>query len=170
MSTPALNLVNVTLEYPDGDSGTLKALDNVSLSAAAGTITSLVGPSGSGKSSLLAVAATLVRPTSGHITINGIDATTLTDHERTTLRREEVGIIFQQPNLLASLTAMEQLIVGEHLRGTAPRAARPAQWKCWTRLAFPMQPTAATSAIGRTASTRQHRPGTHGRANGAAGR
>lgn len=125
MSTPALNLVNVTLEYPDGDSGTLKALDNVSLSAAAGTITSLVGPSGSGKSSLLAVAATLVRPTSGHITINGIDATTLTDHERTTLRREEVGIIFQQPNLLASLTAMEQLIVGEHLRGTAPRAARP---------------------------------------------
>ena len=123
--TPALNLVNVTLEYPDGDSGILKALDNVSLSAAAGTVTSLVGPSGSGKSSLLAVAATLVRPTSGRITINGIDATTLTDQDRTTLRREEVGIIFQQPNLLASLTAMEQLIVGEHLRGTAPRTARP---------------------------------------------
>ncbi len=124
-NTPALNLVNVTLEYPDGDSGTLKALDNVNLAVAAGTITSLVGPSGSGKSSLLAVAATLVRATSGHLAINGIDATALTDQDRTTLRREEVGIIFQQPNLLASLTAMEQLIIGEHLRGTAPRVARP---------------------------------------------
>lgn len=124
-TTAALNLVNVTLEYPDGDSGTLKALDNVNLAVAAGTITSLVGPSGSGKSSLLAVAATLVRATSGHLAINGIDATTLTDQARTTLRRKEVGIIFQQPNLLASLTAMEQLIIGEHLRGTSPRAARP---------------------------------------------
>ncbi|GAA1126103.1 ABC transporter ATP-binding protein [Arthrobacter flavus] len=124
-TTAALNLVNVTLEYPDGDSGTLKALDNVNLAVAAGTITSLVGPSGSGKSSLLAVAATLVRATSGHLAINGIDATPLSDQDRTTLRREEVGIIFQQPNLLASLTALEQLIIGEHLRGTAPRAARP---------------------------------------------
>lgn len=119
----ALTLTDVTLDYPDGDSGTLKALDNVSLSVPSGSITSLVGPSGSGKSSLLAVAATLVRPTSGMIRVGGIETTTLTDTERSTLRREEIGIIFQQPNLLASLTAAEQLVIGEHLRGAPPKEA-----------------------------------------------
>ncbi|HEV7166741.1 MAG TPA: ABC transporter ATP-binding protein [Micrococcaceae bacterium] len=122
-STAALNLVNVTLEYPDGD-GTIKALDNVSLRVDAGQMVSLVGPSGSGKSSLLATAATLVRPTSGLVVIDGVDATGLRDRELTALRRRKVGIIFQQPNLLASLTAAEQLVIGDHLRGKPLKAAR----------------------------------------------
>lgn len=122
MST-ALNLVNVTLEYPDGDS-TLKALDAVSLKVDAGEFLSLVGPSGSGKSSLLAVAATLVRPSSGLVVIDGQDATGLRPAELTALRRDAVGIIFQQPNLLPSLTAVEQLVIGDHLRGKPVRAAR----------------------------------------------
>ncbi|HEX9087417.1 MAG TPA: ABC transporter ATP-binding protein [Arthrobacter sp.] len=112
----ALNLVNVTLEYPDGE-GTLKALDGVSLRLAPGEFLSLVGPSGSGKSSLLAVAATLVRPTAGLVVIGGIDAGGLSDADRTSLRREKIGIIFQQPNLLPSLTALEQLVIVDHLRG-----------------------------------------------------
>jgi putative ABC transport system ATP-binding protein len=112
----SLNLVNVTLEYPDGD-GTLKALDGVSLRLAPGEFLSLVGPSGSGKSSLLAVAATLVRPTAGLVVIGGIDAGGLSDADRTSLRREKIGIIFQQPNLLPSLTALEQLVIVDHLRG-----------------------------------------------------
>jgi putative ABC transport system ATP-binding protein len=112
----ALNLVNVTLEYPDGD-GTLKALDGVNLRLAPGEFLSLVGPSGSGKSSLLAVAATLVRPTAGLVVIGGIDAGGLSDADRTSLRREKIGIIFQQPNLLPSLTALEQLVIVDHLRG-----------------------------------------------------
>jgi putative ABC transport system ATP-binding protein len=120
---PVLNLVNVTLEYPDGDS-TLKALDAVDLSVDAGEFFSLVGPSGSGKSSLLAVAATLVRPGSGLVIIDGTDATGLKDPELTSLRREKVGIIFQQPNLLPSLTAVEQLIIGDHFRGKPAKAAR----------------------------------------------
>ncbi|WP_442544250.1 ABC transporter ATP-binding protein [Arthrobacter sp. KN11-1C] len=120
---PVLNLVNVTLEYPDGDS-TLKALDAVDLRVDAGEFFSLVGPSGSGKSSLLAVAATLVRPGSGLVIIDGIDATGLKDTELTSLRREKVGIIFQQPNLLPSLTAVEQLIIGDHFRGKPSKAAR----------------------------------------------
>ncbi|HET9349272.1 MAG TPA: ABC transporter ATP-binding protein [Arthrobacter sp.] len=118
----ALNLVNVTLEYPDGD-GTLKALDDVNLKLARGEFLSLVGPSGSGKSSLLAVAATLVRPTAGLVMIGGIDAGGLSGAERTTLRRDQIGIIFQQPNLLPSLTALEQLVIREHLRGNPARAA-----------------------------------------------
>ncbi|MDZ4092664.1 MAG: ABC transporter ATP-binding protein [Arthrobacter sp.] len=118
----ALNLVNVTLEYPDGDS-TLKALDNVNLKLAAGEFLSLVGPSGSGKSSLLAVAATLVRPTAGLVVIGGIDAGGLSEAERSSLRRDRIGIIFQQPNLLPSLTALEQLVIRDHLRGKPAREA-----------------------------------------------
>ena len=119
----SLNLVNVTLEYPDGDR-TLKALDAVNLTVQAGQMVSLVGPSGSGKSSLLAAAATLVRPTHGLVIIDGTDATGLGDKDLTALRREKIGIIFQQPNLLASLTAAEQLVIGDHLRGKSVKAAR----------------------------------------------
>lgn len=114
----ALSLVNVTLEYPDGD-GMLKALDDVSLHIAPGEFVSLVGPSGSGKSSLLAVAATLVKPTAGRVVIGGADAGLLSDAGRTSLRRDRIGIVFQQPNLLPSLTALEQLVIAEHLRGNS---------------------------------------------------
>lgn len=115
-TTAALALRNVTLEYPDGE-GTLKALDNVSLTVPAGEVLALVGPSGSGKSSLLAVAATLIQPTSGEVSVAGTDTATLDDAGRTTLRRGKVGLIFQQPNLLPSLTAAEQLIITDRLRG-----------------------------------------------------
>jgi putative ABC transport system ATP-binding protein len=121
--TQPLTLSDVTLEYPDGG-GTIKALDNVSLSVGAGQMVSLVGPSGSGKSRLLAVAATLVRPSRGEVVIDGTNTAGLKDRELTALRRETVGIIFQQPNLLASLTAVEQLMIGDHLRGNSLKAAR----------------------------------------------
>lgn len=120
--THALNLIDISLEYPDGDSS-LKALDAVDLVVGRGEFLSLVGPSGSGKSSLLAVAATLVKPTSGLVVIDGQDVSALKDAERTALRRDKVGIIFQQPNLLPSLTAVEQLLIRDHLRGKAVREA-----------------------------------------------
>ena len=122
-TTAPLSLVNVTLEYPDGG-GTTTALDGVSLTAHAGQLVSLVGPSGSGKSSLLATAATLVRPTGGQVVIDGADTAGMKDKELTALRREKVGIIFQQPNLLPSLTAAEQLIISHHLRGRSAKTAK----------------------------------------------
>lgn len=115
-ASPALSMTGVTLEYPDGE-GTLKALDNVSLQVRAGEVLALVGPSGSGKSSLLAVAATLIRPTSGSVFVAGTDTSGLDDAGCTTLRREKIGLIFQQPNLLPSLTAVEQLVITDRLRG-----------------------------------------------------
>lgn len=120
---PELSLISVSLEYPDGSS-TLKALDGVDLRVGRGEFLSLVGPSGSGKSSLLAVAATLIKPSSGVVMVDGQDVSALKEAERTRLRREKVGIIFQQPNLLPSLTAVEQLLVREHLRGKAVREGR----------------------------------------------
>ncbi|WP_327738289.1 ABC transporter ATP-binding protein [Streptomyces nojiriensis] len=114
---------DVTLTYPDGESR-LTALDAVGLEVPAGTLTAVIGPSGSGKSSLLAVAATLVTPDSGRVVVAGQDTTELGPAEKSALRREKIGIVFQQPNLLASLTAAEQLQVMAHVRGRPARALR----------------------------------------------
>ncbi|MFC8228848.1 ABC transporter ATP-binding protein [Streptomyces sp. NPDC057287] len=118
-----LTLTDVTLTYPDGDTR-LTALDRVSLHVPAGTLTAVVGPSGSGKSSLLAVAATLVTPDHGRVVVAGADTTGLSRADRAALRRDRVGIVFQQPHLLPSLTAVEQLQVMAHLSYGSVRAAR----------------------------------------------
>ncbi|MEV6194526.1 ABC transporter ATP-binding protein [Streptomyces sp. NPDC051920] len=112
----SLTLDDITLTYPDGDDR-LTALDGVALRVPAGTTTAVVGPSGSGKSSLLAVAATLVAPDRGRVLVGGTETGALTPAERAVLRRREIGIVFQQPNLLPSLTALEQLQVMGHLDG-----------------------------------------------------
>ncbi|WP_328446637.1 ABC transporter ATP-binding protein [Streptomyces sp. NBC_00386] len=112
----SLTLDDITLTYPDGD-GRVTALDGVGLLVPSGTTTAVVGPSGSGKSSLLAVAATLVAPDRGRVLVGGTEMGTLTSAERAVLRRREIGIVFQQPNLLPSLTALEQLQVMGHLDG-----------------------------------------------------
>ncbi|QHC24934.1 ABC transporter ATP-binding protein [Streptomyces sp. GS7] len=119
----SLELTDVTLTYPDGD-GRLTALDAVSLAVPAGSMTAVIGPSGSGKSSLLAVAATLITPDSGRVVVDGTDTAGLGRAELTALRRTTIGTVFQQPNLLPSLTAAEQLQVMAHLDGRSPRKAR----------------------------------------------
>lgn len=118
-----LSLADITLTYPDGATR-LTALDRVTLTVPAGTITAVIGPSGSGKSSLLAVAATLITPDKGRVVIAGTDTRGLNRHDLTALRRTRIGIVFQQPNLLPSLTAAEQLQLMAHLDGRSPRLAR----------------------------------------------
>ncbi|SDK04683.1 putative ABC transport system ATP-binding protein [Lentzea albidocapillata subsp. violacea] len=119
----SLNLTDVTLTYPDGDSR-LTALDRVTLDVPLGSLTAVIGPSGSGKSSLLAVAATLITPDAGVVTIDGITTTGMTRAELTDLRRRKIGIVFQQPSLLPSLTAVEQLQVMAQIDGRSPAKAR----------------------------------------------
>ncbi|MFF3715315.1 ABC transporter ATP-binding protein [Streptomyces prasinus] len=119
----SLTLTDITLTYPDGENR-LTALDRVSLEVPQGSLTAVVGPSGSGKSSLLAVAATLITPDTGTVTIDGTSTTGLTRGELTALRRRRIGIVFQQPNLLPSLTAAEQLQVMARIDGRPPRTAR----------------------------------------------
>ncbi|GAY09315.1 ABC transporter ATP-binding protein [Pseudonocardia sp. N23] len=118
----SLHLTDVTLTYPDGDSR-LTALDHVDLHVAAGTITAVTGPSGAGKSSLLAVAATLITPDSGTVVVDGVSTSGLAKAELTDLRRSRIGIVFQQPNLIASLTTLEQLQLMNHISGRSPAAA-----------------------------------------------
>ena len=118
-----IQLDHVTLTFPDGDAR-ITAVDEVSLTAHPGTVTAITGPSGSGKSSLLAVAATLIRPDSGRVIIGDVDTTTLSPTEASALRRRSVGIVFQQPNLLPSLTAREQLMVMNELGGADSKRNR----------------------------------------------
>ncbi|MFG2648551.1 ABC transporter ATP-binding protein [Streptomyces sp. NPDC048436] len=112
----SLSLEDITLTYADGE-GRLTALDGVGLDVPAGTLTAVVGPSGSGKSSLLAVAATLVTPDRGRVVVGGTETGSLSAAERAELRRGRMGIVFQQPNLLASLTALEQVELMARLDG-----------------------------------------------------
>lgn len=119
----SLHLTDVVLTYPDGDR-TLTALDHVTMRVEPGEFAAVAGPSGSGKSSLLAVAATLIAPASGTVEIAGRDVTGLGPAERTRLRRDHVGIVFQQPNLLPSLTALDQLTVMAHLSGRRDAVGR----------------------------------------------
>ena len=111
-----IRLSNITLTFPDG-STRVTAVDDVSLTVEQGTAVGITGPSGSGKSSLLAVASTLVTPDRGSVLIDDIDATALAMKDRAELRRRRIGIIFQQSNLIPSLTAREQLTVMGVLSG-----------------------------------------------------
>ncbi|WP_433260498.1 ABC transporter ATP-binding protein [Actinosynnema sp. CS-041913] len=119
----SLSLTDVTLTYPDGDTR-LTALDHVTLDVPKGTMTAVTGPSGSGKSSLLAVAATLITPDSGTVTVDGATTTGMNRGQLTDLRRHRIGIVFQQPNLLPALTAAEQLQVMAQIAGHQPAKAR----------------------------------------------
>ncbi|MER5253419.1 ABC transporter ATP-binding protein [Streptomyces sp. NPDC002855] len=122
----SLSLEDITLTYPDGE-GRLTALDGVDLDVPAGTLTAIVGPSGSGKSSLLAVAATLATPDAGRVLVGGTETGALSAAERTELRRRRMGIVFQQPNLPASLTALEQVELMARIDGRGRRRSGEAR-------------------------------------------
>jgi len=118
-----LSLHDVSLTLGDGDQE-VTALDHVSLEVARGELLAVVGPSGSGKSSLLAVAGALLQPTSGRITVAGNELADLDDKARTRVRLRHIGFVFQASNLLPSLTATEQLLLLPHLAGQSPSSGR----------------------------------------------
>jgi len=100
------------------------ALDGLTLDFPRGTFTAIMGPSGSGKSTLLQCAAGLDEPTSGSVTIAGVELAALSEHRRTLLRRERIGFIFQAFNLVASLTAAQNVELPLRLAGRRPKAER----------------------------------------------
>lgn len=111
-----LEVERVSLCFGDGDQE-IRALDEVSLRIGPGEVVAIVGPSGSGKSSLLAVAGGLITPGTGRVVVGDVDLVGLSDRDRTAARRSRIGYVFQHANLLPSLTAREQLLLVAHLAG-----------------------------------------------------
>ncbi|MCZ0914308.1 ABC transporter ATP-binding protein [Gordonia amicalis] len=104
----ALTFSEVSLVHGDGED-VVTALDTVSIDVAPGEFVAVMGPSGSGKSSLLAVAGGLITPTSGTVTVDDTDLSTASKRELTRIRREHIGFVFQSGNLLDALTVEDQL-------------------------------------------------------------
>ncbi|MFD5099692.1 ABC transporter ATP-binding protein [Streptomyces albidochromogenes] len=112
----ALRLVSVSKVYGTGQSA-VTALDGVTLSLGAGTFTAVMGPSGSGKSTLLQCAAGLDRPDQGRVVVDGEEMTGGTEARLTKFRRQRVGFVFQQYNLLPTLTVAQNTALPLKLAG-----------------------------------------------------
>jgi putative ABC transport system ATP-binding protein len=119
---PLVTCRDVVKIYGSGNSE-VHALRGVDLDIYPGELTMLVGPSGCGKTTLLSVMAAILRPTSGRIECLGIDLTQLSSWRRTAFRREHVGFVFQQFNLLPALTAAENAAVPLVIQGYSKRKA-----------------------------------------------
>ena len=117
----AARAANVSKSYGTGDNA-VHALDDVSVSLAAGEFTAIMGPSGSGKSTLLHVLAGLDRPSTGEIYVGDTEITKLKDKALTLLRRDQIGFIFQSFNLLPTLTAAENIVLPIKIAGRKPDA------------------------------------------------
>jgi putative ABC transport system ATP-binding protein len=115
----ALELEGIGKAYPG--SPPVAALDDISLTVAAGELVAVVGPSGSGKSSLLHICGTLDRPTSGAITVAGVPTGACSDDELAALRATHIGFVFQQFFLLAAQSALENVASGLLYRDVSGR-------------------------------------------------
>lgn len=115
-SLPLLRLQNIKRTYVQGTSS-LEILQNVSFDLQPGEIIALVGPSGSGKSTLLHIAGLLERPSEGEIWIEGKSCHTLSDDQRTALRRHTIGFVYQFHHLLPEFTALENVLLPQMIAG-----------------------------------------------------
>ncbi|MBU6473126.1 MAG: ABC transporter ATP-binding protein [Alphaproteobacteria bacterium] len=125
MSEAALQLDRVTRLYKEGE-GQLEVFRDVSLTLKPGELVALVGPSGAGKSSLLHMAGLLEAPSSGEVFIAGRAASRLSDQERTRLRRDTIGFVYQAHHLLPEFTALENVVMPQRIAGK-PRTVAEAE-------------------------------------------
>jgi len=111
----------LTRTYGEGDSA-VHALRGVSLDLPSGQFTAVMGPSGSGKSTLMHLLAGLDTPSSGTVSVAGMDITNMKDRELTRLRRKHIGFVFQSFNLLPTLSAEENIVLPLAIAGKRPPA------------------------------------------------
>jgi len=121
--SPALEVRGVSKTYGEG-AATVHALRSVDLVVEAGELVAIMGPSGSGKSTLLTIAGTLEMATDGEVVVLGQRTSTMSRNDRASLRRRAIGYVFQDFNLLAGLTAAENVSLPLELDGTRSKPAR----------------------------------------------
>ncbi|CAI9398479.1 ABC transporter ATP-binding protein [Nocardioides sp. T2.26MG-1] len=124
-ASAALEVHGLTRTYGEG-AGAATALGGVDLAFVPGTFTAVMGPSGSGKSTFLSCAAGLERPTGGRVLVDGHDITDWAENDRTRLRRERIGFVFQGFHLMPYLTAEQNVALPLRLAGHRPDRARVA--------------------------------------------
>ena len=117
-----LRLENVARTYPQG-TGVLEVFRDISFTLKRGELVALVGASGAGKSSLLHMAGLLETPSAGEVYIDGAAASTLPDAERTRIRRDTVGFVYQFHHLLPEFTALENVVMPQRIAGRRRAAA-----------------------------------------------
>ncbi|NES30806.1 ATP-binding cassette domain-containing protein [Micromonospora terminaliae] len=120
-----LSMRQVSKVYGTGHAA-VPALRQVDLTVDAGELVAIMGPSGSGKSTLLTIAGSLEEPTDGAVLVCGDDVSTMSADARARLRRRSIGFVFQDLNLLAGLSAVENVALPLELDGVGARAARAA--------------------------------------------
>ena len=113
---PPLRLERVQRIYRT-EGGDLPVLRGVDMTLRAGEIVALVAPSGAGKSTLLHVAGLLDQPDRGRVLVDGRDAGSLSDNERTEIRRDSIGFVYQFHHLLAEFTALENVVLPQMIAG-----------------------------------------------------
>jgi putative ABC transport system ATP-binding protein len=128
-----LELRQVSKSYGTGPT-MVEALCGVDLAVDAGELVAVMGPSGSGKSTLLTIAGTLEEATTGDVVVNGVQVATMSRNDQARLRRRAIGYVFQDFNLLAGLTAAENVSLPLELDGTGTRAARQVASAALARL------------------------------------
>ena len=123
--SPSLQLESVERSFEQGTgTGRLEVLRGVSLSLAAGEITALVGPSGTGKSTLLHIAGLLEQPTSGSVHLDGQNCTEMDDTARTKVRQTQLGFVYQFHHLLPEFSAEENVVLPQMIARVDKSAAQ----------------------------------------------
>jgi putative ABC transport system ATP-binding protein len=118
-----LKIESLTRQFKSGDK-TLTVVNNITFEIEEGISCAIVGPSGSGKTTLLGLSAGLDQPTSGDVTLNGINLKPLNEDQRAEVRNRHVGFVFQTFQLVPTLTAVENVMVPLELRGEAKNQVR----------------------------------------------
>jgi len=148
LDAPLLVADDLSLSY-----GETRALVSASVQVHAGEVLALMGPSGSGKSTLMHCLAGILAPDSSTVTDDGRDVTTMSDVERSALRRTELGVVFQFGQLVPELTCLENVALPLRMTGTRrrePSASPRGGWSAWrwttSPASAPVRPPAARAS------------------------